>query len=288
MSNASIRYVIWQSGHRRHHGGTLVDIIPPPPPESHPSNNGTFTAIGFSMLEHNGLNYSFAFLSVNGAADGNHLYTDPGAFSVTVGASDVNALAVYIPTGGGGGGGPALLIDAFNVDTNQFSDSDFVTVLMNGVVNNAVTLAANNDGVVSTTTLKTIRSLPSVDGVPFFEWKKIGGPASTNIDYITQIKEGGIAFAFYKQTNDGSQPNIGRLDDLAKEFVRIIGGVAVDGGGFIITYENGHLVLKRVPPWDPGIKTLLKVNAALLKSLQQVVAGIEQNVKISATQLKQK
>jgi hypothetical protein len=48
----------------------------------------------------------------------------------------------------------------------------------------------------------------------------------------------------------------------------VIGGVDNDGGGYIITTDRWfHPHVKRVPPWDPGIK-LFSVASDLLDQLE--------------------
>lgn len=43
-----------------------------------------------------------------------------------------------------------------------------------------------------------------------------------------------------------------------------VGGVTGDGGGYIITLGgDGHVVIKRIPPWDPGVSVLSPLDAAL-------------------------
>ena len=38
---------------------------------------------------------------------------------------------------------------------------------------------------------------------------------------------------------------------MASQFHSIIVGGGTDGGGLQITFENGHIVIKRIPGWNP-------------------------------------
>jgi hypothetical protein len=81
-------------------------------------------ALGFAHLEFNGQLVPFAFMSIVGNADDNHLYTEPGNRDVISGSYNITILVVYAPAGGiGVDGGPGVWVDAFNVNTGQFSDS---------------------------------------------------------------------------------------------------------------------------------------------------------------------
>src|SRR5512140_3707020 len=125
MVNTTIKYIVYThtgSGVRHHHFGTQNNIIDQANGQA--STGDTINALGFATLPFNGQNLPFAFMSVHGAADGNHLYTDPGNQLVQVGTTDIDILVVYAPPGGiGVGGGPGVWVDAFNVDAGSFSDS---------------------------------------------------------------------------------------------------------------------------------------------------------------------
>lgn len=123
MSYVTTRYIVYNhngTGVRHHHFGienTINEAVDMHAPgEIH-------TAQGFPFHVHLGQQVPFAFMSIVGNADDNHLYTEPGNPLVRVGAVPVTILVVYAPPGGiGSGGGPGVWVDAFNVDTGQFSD----------------------------------------------------------------------------------------------------------------------------------------------------------------------
>lgn len=76
--------------------------------------------------------YKFAFQSVTGLEEGGLISTDIlSPCAGTVGTEDVVVLNVYVPAGGGTGpaGENGAVIDAFNVETGNFCDDDFVTVV---------------------------------------------------------------------------------------------------------------------------------------------------------------
>lgn len=76
MVTTTTNYIVYTSGHRHHHAGTQTQLIP--------QANGVATAgdslpvTAFASLPFMGNNLPFAFMSVTGAADGNHLFTSPG------------------------------------------------------------------------------------------------------------------------------------------------------------------------------------------------------------------
>ena len=210
MVTTRIRYIVYDhsgTGVRHHHFGVQNNIINEA--DGNASAGDNLPAFGFPTLPFNGSNLPFAFMSVNGAADGNHLYTSPGLQNIPVGTSNIDVLVVYGPAGGiGSGGGPGIWVDAFNVDTGTFSDSlNFIQVLTPptppDTVDAAKTTFSNQDGSVSTATAENIRAQDHVDGIPFVEWKKIvPAPAIQNIREIdlAQGRSGEIWFAFYQSS----------------------------------------------------------------------------------------
>lgn len=158
-------------------------------------------------------------MSVHGAADGNHLYTSPGNQQVPVGTTDIDILVVYAPPDGTGP--PGVWVDAFNVDTGNFSDSlAFIQVLTPPTPPDTIDVVktnfGNSDGEVSTVSPENVRAGSQVDGVPFVEWKKIvPAPATQNspdVDLV-QNESGEIWFAFY-QTPTRPSLNLSRVIEL--------------------------------------------------------------------------
>jgi hypothetical protein len=205
MINTTIKYIVYThtgTGVRHHHFGTQNNIIDEA--DGHASTGDILNALGFATLPFNGNNLPFAFMSVHGAADGNHLYTSPGNQQVPVGATDIDILVVYAPPGGIGG--PGVWVDAFNVDTGNFSDSlAFIQVLTPPTPPDTIDVAktnfGNSDGEISTVSAENVHAGSQVDGVPFMEWKKIvPAPATQNspdVD-LAQNESGEIWFAFYQ------------------------------------------------------------------------------------------
>lgn len=225
MVNTRIKYIVYNhsgGGVRHHHFGVQNNIVNEADGMAAPGD--TLNALGFPSLPFNGANLPFAFMSVHGAADGNHLYTSPGNQTVPVGTSDVDILVVYAPVGGIGGvnGGPGVWVDAFNVDVGDFSDSDFIQVLTPptppDTLDAAKSAFANSDGGVSTAAAENLRAFPEVDGAPFLEWKKIVPVAtlegSREVD-LAAMESGEIWFAFYQTVPPGT--GILRIHDLMEE-----------------------------------------------------------------------
>ena len=253
MVNTRVRYIVYNhggTGVRHHHFTTANDIIAEA--DGHAAPGDTLAAQGFPFQFFNGQQVPFAFMSVHGAADGNHLYTSAGNQSVPVGTSDIDVLVVYAPPGGigGVGGGPGVWVDAFNVDTGDFSDDlHFIQVLTPptppDTVDAGQTNYANQEGVVSTTTAENLRANGSVDGgVPFLEWKRIV-PAETTqnnreVD-LTATETGEIWLAFYQSRSATiTIPNV---------------EAAIGGGIFVWTGDDycgngGHWIF--LPGHGPG------------------------------------
>jgi hypothetical protein len=210
MINTTTKYIVYNhngSGVRHHHFTSSNDIIGATTGSASPGDS--LPALGFAFQQYMGQTVPFAFMSVHGAADGNHLYTSPGTPSVPVGNTDIDILVVYAPPGGFGGpdGGPGVWVDAFNVNTGEFSDAlDFIEVLTPPTPPDSVdapkTTFANMEGVVSTLSGENLRANVSVDGgVPFLEWKKIvpteAIQAGRDVS-LAQNETNEIWFAFYK------------------------------------------------------------------------------------------
>jgi hypothetical protein len=249
MINTTIKYIVYNhtgGGVRHHHFGTQNNIIDEADGQASPGD--TLNALGFATLPFNDVNLPFAFMSVHGAADGNHLYTTPGNQAVPVGTTNIDILVVYAPAGGiGSGGGPGVWVDAFNVDTGDFSDSlDFVTILNPPTPPDSVdapkTTFANMEGEVSTVVAENIRANQHVDGVAFLEWKKITPTASiVNIPeiHLSQGETSEIWFAFYQTVK--SPIGIAKVRDLIEAGIFLWTGDPDCGNG-------GH----RVPIHGPG------------------------------------
>ena len=78
MINTTTKYIVYNhsgGGVRHHHFGTQNNIIDEADGNATPGD--TLPVLGFPTLPFQGSNVPFAFMSVHGAADGNHLYTSP-------------------------------------------------------------------------------------------------------------------------------------------------------------------------------------------------------------------
>jgi hypothetical protein len=267
MIQTNVRYIVYNhggSGVRHHHFTAQNDIISEAP--GHASPGDTLAAQAFPFQIYMGQTVPFAFMSVHGASDGNHLYTSPGNETLTVGETDVDVLVVYAPPGGIGGpnGEPGVWVDAFNVDTGDFSDDlNFIQVLTPptppDTVDAAQTAVANQEGVVATLNAENLRASPSVDGgVPFLEWKRIV-PGETldydrNVD-LDQNETGEIWLAFY-----GRRPpltGIVKVEQLLESGIFVWTGDDTCGNG-------GHWI----PGHGPGPTPFrLQIDNRILRSL---------------------
>jgi len=276
MPNVHTRYVTYiRGGARRLHPGTATQDIVMPLSTVTPTG-GTYQAWASPMISWSDANGShsanFAFWAVTGAADGASITTNQ-SLSVQVGGTDVQAVAWYLPSGVGGTNGPALLVDAFDVDTGWFLDDDFVTVTSNP----ALSANANQTGVVPTASgAVDVQAFASVESVPFLEWIEFAQPAAQVISTENLHADQGttvVAFAFYKSPAPVSftPPRV------PAEGTWVSWGVTVDAGG-----PTGA---GPVPPWTPFVAQLA-MGLALAETVGKVDASLQAEVaKIAATQV---
>ena len=230
--------------------------------------------------------YNFAFASVVGASVGSGIYTNLGNLPINIGASEnVTINKFYVPTGGGTPG-VGVWVDAFNVDTGEFSDSDFIDVLTNNLPDLAKTNTANIEGYVLSDTAEDLRAKLPVDSLPFSQWQKIGERTEASIDYLLDIKESGIVFAFFKTKPAGKLPS---GDFLIRWWTKIIGGVTWDGPGWRIkdggkpepidSYQN--LIVKLLI--TPQILNQAATKAEKATAIKQAMAHLDQVKNFIAT-----
>jgi hypothetical protein len=266
-----------RAGGRRLHPGSATEDIVMPLSTVTPTG-GMYQAWASPMISWTDAggphSANFAFWAVTGAADGPSMSVHQ-SLSVTVGATDVQAVAWYLPTGGSGNGdGRALYIDAFDVNEGRFFDEDFVSVTSNP----ALSANANETGVVPTTSAADVQAFGSVAGVPFLDWTEFVQPDPLVVTSQNLHADAGtnvIAFAFY-QTPVTTRPPIGSVV-VPSEGTWVSWGVMVDGGG-----PTGH---GPVGPWDPFVRQLA-VGLALAEASQMVDDSLRAEVgKIAATQV---
>lgn len=269
MAHVRTKYIVYNhngTGVRHHHfssSNNIIDATDDNYPGSTNANPGTHTCYGFPTSP-DANQYPFAFMSVSGNTDDDHLYTSPGNPVIHVGDTDVNVLVVYGPKGGigDGKGGPGVWVDAFNVDTGNFSDDlHFITVLTPPTppdsVDSGKTDYANMEGVISTAAAENFRASDAIDGgsARFIEWKKIiPSPAVNNQKDISLSKNetGEIWFAFYQTP----KTNVPRpvLNDRGITWIYLSPGVLVDAGGWGIGPDGKP---HPIDPWGPLFAKLL-------------------------------
>ncbi|MBS1615852.1 MAG: hypothetical protein JST06_06995 [Bacteroidetes bacterium] len=271
MINYTIDYIMYTSGHRHHHAGTQTHIIPSAPGISSPGEH--FPVFAPPMLPYNNTNLPFAFMSIVGNADDNHLYTTSGTKDVKAGSTNIAITVIYAPVGGVGPGIPGVWVYAFNVDLGPFSDSDFMQVYTNHALDVAKTATANNDGIVASQTVEDLRSLSQVDGVPFLKWEKIANPNAdiATIDYNLQVNEGGLVFAFYQTPK--KVPVHPPKETGNEVWIYVSPSVMSDGSGIVIGPDGK---IHHVGPWGPVMTEML-----------QTVVSTEARIRITAEQGKE-
>jgi len=290
MATIVTRHVVYSitSGRRNHHSVTNMPNIYVSPPGSY--SDGSLVPINAPEFKlYNGNVVNFAFAAVKGTADGNHLYATQDEINdplnqMKVGSDDIEVVVLYLPTSDGPGGPAPFIVDAFNVDIANFSDSDFVDILENGAVEASKTFTANEWGTIDTTiSAVEARSYNSVDSAPFLEWKRFStNTVSNNKTQHVDKDEKGVMFAFYQTPNDGGGYGgpIKHPGDYRAGWFYVSYGVKVDGGGFVIG-PHGPVP---VGPWSRfWIRFQAKISAFFNRG-RAVNAG---DITSAAEQLKQ-
>jgi hypothetical protein len=246
MPTVHTHYVTYnRKGGRRLHAGTATDDIVTPL-ETGAEAGEHYEAWAPPVIEwtdeHGKHAADFAFWSVVGAQGGASVTTDQ-SLDVTVGGSEMQAAAWYLPAGGNGNGGPAFYIDAFDVNEGRFFNEDFVTVSPDA----SLAANANETGVVPTESAEEITAVGSIEGVPFLDWTEFVQPSPevlTGEDLRAEADTTAVAFAFY-QTPASAEHH---LPSQAEIGTWVSWGVKVDGGG-----PTGH---GPVEPWNPFVRQL--------------------------------
>ncbi|MFI3196985.1 MAG: hypothetical protein QX196_01535 [Methylococcaceae bacterium] len=214
MPTINTKYIVYNhagTGVRHHHfsdQNTIKKFAPEPftPPGK---RNADFPV----LYNYNNEDLPFAFTSIHGAADGNHLYLSPDDNQYPVGESDIEVLVIYAPPPGVGEG---IWVDAFNVDAGNFSDDlNFIQILTPPTppdsLDSLKTGVANQEGSVFPDHPEHIRASEKIDGgVPFVSWKQIVPPQQIvkSRDFeLKQDQSGEIWFAFYQSPPAVTEPD---------------------------------------------------------------------------------
>jgi len=185
------------------------------------------------------------------ASDGSGGQTTPStSVHQQVGSTALAVTAWYLPVGGNGvPGASGYLLDAFSVAHGDFIDDTFVDVTSDATL----TSDANVIGWVPTARTQTLVAHGSVQstGESFEQW--IGIPA---VDKTATASEGASGFAIASYRKSALQiPSVNE-----REGWLIFGGIAVDGGGFVIPIGGGHGG-GPVGPWGPFIDRVVRAYA---------------------------
>ena len=170
--------------------------------------------------------------------------TENTTINQTVGNNPLTLTAWYLPNGGGTGK-PVVLLDAFSLTIGDFVDDDFVTVTSDP----ALTSAANVAGVVPTSSPQSLEAFGSVHGQNFVEWIGAGSDAGQTLS----LDAGSVGFAI--ATYRAKKISVIHPDIHLIEGWIVIGGVTVDGGGWVIPIGGGGGG-GPVGPWGPFIGDL--------------------------------
>jgi hypothetical protein len=196
---------------------------------------------------------NFLFWSASDGTDG-QTSTNP-VLNQTIAANPMTLTAWYVPPGGlGPGGGPGYILDAFSDALGDFVDDTFVTVTSDPSLTND----ANVVGIIGTSTQQTLVATGSIHtGENFEHW--IGGSPNGTTDTLAAGTSGVAIATYHKQHLQ--LPNLGSH---AQEGQVILGGIAVDGGGW--AYPIGHPGGGGpVGPWGPYVQRVAR--AAFLGTL---------------------
>ncbi len=254
MAHVSVHYKIYlTAGHHRQPRNASAELEPNPSSEVDVTNPGNITPLFINQLPFtfNG-NAGLAQLMFWSVTDGTNGQVFPaGPLTQAVGANPLTITAWYMPLGGGTG--PTVIIDdAFSATKGDFIDDTFVTVTSDPSLTNQ----ANVVGIVPTTVAETLQAAATVASTtePFSKWMAFGAGTASGNTLNVPAASVGIAIAIYQRSSVVlNPPNSG-----GSIFGTLIGGVAVDGGGWIVINGIPH----PVDPWGPLISRLVLSSAA--------------------------
>ncbi len=233
------------AGHHRQ-PRTSTSWITLPGGSSFESPSGSFVNATASVVP----DAQFVFWS---ASDGTNGQTTANtSIHQQVGAATLAVTAWYLPVGGiGGPGQSGFLLDAFSVAHGDFIDDTFVDVTSDP----SLTSDANVIGWVPTSRTQTLVAHGSVSSTSesFERW--IGIPAVDRTATAAQDASG-FGIASYRKA-EVVIPNV----QVPKEGWLVFGGIAVDGGGFVIPIGGGGGG-GPVGPWGPFMERFSRAYAA--------------------------
>ena len=240
MPNFILNYVTYAHRHRRQHGSAVADS------QSLLLGMGTLpNPLSIPAVPATHFGKPYAFTSVVGGQNGPLLYSGNELTpSIPVDeSSDIIVTVFYLPAGGPGVSFQGIWIDAFDEETGQFMDDDFVTVVPNSNNHNTnLTDTANAEGEVSNEQAEEIIATSPIRNLVFDKWVKVEGTGIVTSHAHCTLAHGGngVAFAFYKKRTFN-------INDLNK----LINPVA--GGGFRIIIEDDgiHIVHGPAGPGSP-------------------------------------
>ncbi len=190
----------------------------------------------------------FLFWSASDASGGQTTATT--SIHQQVGSTTLAVTAWYLPVGGDPGPGQSgYLLDAFSVAHGDFVDDTFVDVTSDATL----TSDANVIGWVPTARTQTLVAHGSVQstGESFEHWIGIAA-----VDKTATASEGASGFAIASYRKSALQiPSVNE-----REGWLVFGGIAVDGGGFVIPIGGGHGG-GPVGPWGPFIDRVVRAYA---------------------------
>jgi hypothetical protein len=202
----------------------------------------TYYNVGFDeWKKDNGDDFKMIFWDVTDDENG-HIYP-AGPLQVLVGNNPLRITAFYIQVSGPGCLSEAILIDAFSATQGKFIDDTFVTVKSNP----GMTDTANRDGIVSTTKEVILQAAQTVQSTtePFKNWMTFNINPAVGDTLTVPAHSAGVAIAIYE---NNSLPSV-RPPTIQGEGIvaTIIGGVAVDGPGWVIINGIPH----HIDPYGP-------------------------------------
>ena len=277
MAHVSVHYKIYlPAGHHRQPRNASAQIEPNPPSEVDVATPGNITPLYIPQIPYtfqgkDGL-AQLLFWSVTDGTTGQVLPAGP--LTQTVGSNPLTITAWYYPVGG-----PdqdrEIILDAFSAIKGDFIDDTFVAVTSNPSLTNQ----ANVVGVLSTSAALTLKASANVSSTaePFNQWMSFNAGTATLDTLSVPANANGVAIAVY-QTPAGFNPILppGKGEAI---YGTIIGGVAVDGGGWIIV--NGHP--HPVDPWGPLVVRLVQ-NAVMTIQAKQMDKRIRKEIIRLATE----
>ncbi len=263
MAIVTTTYEMFIPRRRRIGTGSAIEIGSPPPPSAvtggYPAQAPGSIGVNYPTPSDPKRSASFAFWSVSGSAVGDFTSGDPALVAQT-GSGPMSVTAWYVLDAAPGGDGPTELeTDAFLISENAFIDP---TPIASVTPAGAWDQSDVDEFVLTADEASDVQALDVMGGYPterFESWYSIEGGAVPSGGRLLHVPVGdnGVAIATFRVPPGGQSPVLSPVRG-GEISVTLVGGVAVDGPGWVIVGGMRH----PVDPWGPLLAALTVLLAA--------------------------